>query len=118
MGCIKLAGVAVLVVAVLMGASSMKPHSEEALLTDWSTPPPWPIFIGLNMLAGALRAAADALTPPPIKMLDMAMGFHHTQLVHIAQKFRIPDILAAGPLTPADIAAKVGSKPKYIERGV
>jgi hypothetical protein len=112
----KITGVAVLAVAVLMGASSMKPHSEEALLTDWSSPPPWPIFIGLNVLAGGLHAAADALTPPPIKMLDMAMGFHHTVLVHVAQKFEIPDKLADGPLTAAEIAAKIGSDAKYIER--
>ena len=38
----------------------------------------WPIFIGLNMLAGALRAASNALTPPPIKMLEMSMAYHQT----------------------------------------
>ena len=141
----KLTGAAAAVaVAVLMGASSMKPHSEEALLSDWSAPPPvrglplssplplamqevinarvvrccaqWPIFIGLNMLAGALRAASNALTPPPIKMLEMSMAYHQTILVHIAQKFKIPDLLASGPLSAAEVAAKIGSDPVYVER--
>ncbi len=117
MGVSKVVGAAVLAVAVLIGVQNMQPHNEDALLSDWSAPPPWPIFIGLNVIAGGLRAAADALTPPPFKMLDMALGFHHTILVHVAQKFKIPDVIAAeGPLSAAEIAAKVGSDAKYIER--
>jgi hypothetical protein len=112
----KLVGVVVLAMAVLMGASNLKPHSEIALLSDWSAPPPWPIFIALNALAVALRAASDALTPPPIKMLELAMGYHHTILVHVAQKFKIPDLLADGPLSAAEIATKVGSDAQYMER--
>jgi hypothetical protein len=113
---LKLFGVVAVAVSLLVGAGRLKPHSEQALLVDWSAPPPWPIFIAVNALAGALRAASDALTPPPIKMLEMAMGYHHTILVHIAQKFKIPDLLANGPLSAADIAASVGSEAQYIER--
>lgn len=113
---LKSLGAVVVLVSVLLGALRFKPHSEEALLVDWSAPPPWPIFIAVNALAGALRSASDALTPPPIKMLDMAMGYHHTILVHVAQKFKIPDLLAKGPLSAAEIAAAVGSDARYIER--
>jgi hypothetical protein len=109
-------GAVVVVVSVMLGALRIRPHSEDALLVDWSAPPPWPIFIAVNALAGALRSASDALTPPPIKMLDMAMGYHHTILVHIAQKFKIPDLLAKGPHSAAEIAAAVGSDARYIER--
>ncbi len=49
-------------------------------------------------------------------MLDMAMGYHHIILVHIAQKFNIPDLLAKRPLSAAEIAAAVGSDARYIER--
>jgi hypothetical protein len=52
------------VVAIMMKAN--KPHSEDALMTDYSNPPPLPIFIAVNLLAGLLRSMADALTPPPI----------------------------------------------------
>ena len=60
-----------LVAAVLVAGAAMlamTPHSEDALLTDFSSPPPWPVLIGVNVVAGALRSAADALTPPPIKV--------------------------------------------------
>lgn len=106
---------AVVSVAIIIGMSKMQPHNEEALLTDWSTPPPWPIFIAVNVLAGALRAAADALTPPPFKILDMIFGAHQTQLVYVAQKFKIPDLLVDGPLTAAEIATKIGSDASFIE---
>jgi hypothetical protein len=36
--------------------------------------------------------------------------------VHIAQKFKIPDLLADGPLTAAEIATKIGSDASFIER--
>ena len=35
---------------------NLQEHNEAALLSDWSCPPPWPIFISVNMLAGSLRA--------------------------------------------------------------
>ena len=77
-------GICVVVLA-LFAASSMRAHDEAALLTDWSSPPPWPIFIAVNLLAGMLRAGADALTPPPIQIMDMATGYHLTMLTHVAQ---------------------------------
>jgi hypothetical protein len=69
--------VAVIVVSIAViavGALKLQPHNEMALLTDWSTPPPWPIFIVMNVLAGSLRAVADALTPPPFIVLNMVFG--------------------------------------------
>jgi hypothetical protein len=37
---LKLGSAAVLALALM---SSMKPHDEAALLSDWSAPPPWPV---------------------------------------------------------------------------
>ena len=105
MGLLGKLAIPVLVAAAAFAATTLMPHDEAALLSDWSAPPPWPVFIGLNVLAGALRAASDALTPPPIRMLDMAMGYHSTQLVHVAQKFHIADLLAAGPMSPEEVSS-------------
>ena len=66
MGFSKLFGAAVVGVAVLIGVSNMQPHNEDALLSDWSAPPPWPIFIGLNVIAGGLRAAEGPLSAAEI----------------------------------------------------
>lgn len=116
MGLLGKLAIPVLVAAAAFAATTLMPHDEAALLSDWSAPPPWPVFIGLNVLAGALRAASDALTPPPIRMLDMAMGYHSTQLVHVAQKFHIADLLAAGPMSPEEIASSIGSDADIVER--
>jgi hypothetical protein len=97
-----------LIVGALVGMGAVlitrQEHNEEALMGDWSDPPPLPIFILVNVLAGAFRSMADALTPPPIKMIDMAFAYHTTILAHICQKFTIPDFLATGPKTVEEIA--------------
>lgn len=81
-----------------------KPHNEDALLVDWSDPPPWPVFIAINVLAGTFRAMADALTPPPIKMFDHAFAFQTSVLAGVCQSYKIPDFLATGPKTIQEIA--------------
>ena len=98
--------------AVFVAMTMMRPklHSEEALMSDWSNPPPWPIFIGVNAIAGVLRSAADALTPPPIRMLDHAVAFQTSMLAHICQSSKIPDFLATGPKTIPQLADHVKTK--------
>ena len=49
-------------------------------------------------------------------MLDMALAYHQTMLVHVAQKFEIPDLLAKGPLTAEGIAAAIKSDSSTVER--
>jgi len=79
-------------------------HSEDALLSDWSAPPPWPIFIALNMLSGILRSMADAITPPPVRVIDFAFAYKTSRLLHLCQVYGIADFLAGGPKTIAQIA--------------
>lgn len=71
------------VIAVLMRSK----HDEDALLIDYSSPPPLPIFVVVNMLAGLLRAMADTLTPPPIKMLDIATMCKYDGLCPLFSRF-------------------------------
>lgn len=89
-------------------ATPALPHekAEAALLVDWgANPPPWPVFIGLNALAAALRGAANALTPPPIRAIQDTFGYHKTMLLYVAQKHKIADLLAEKPLSATEIAA-------------
>ena len=87
--------------SVLVGVVSIiavlitQEHSEVSLLSDYSAPPPWPIFFAATTLAGMLKAAGDALTPPPVKMMEITFGYHNTMLMHVAQKFEIADKLAS-----------------------
>ena len=71
----KLTGVAAVAVAVLMGASSMKPHSEEALLSDWSAPPP---VRGLPFLPIATRDSRGNRCPCRALLCAVA-HFHRPQ---------------------------------------
>jgi hypothetical protein len=95
-----------LALAALIGISAVmmnKTHSEDALMTDWSDPPPLPIFNAVNLLAGILHSMGDALTPPPIRMNNIAFMYQTTILAHICEKFTIPDYRASGPKTIAEI---------------
>jgi len=97
--------------------TSNREHSEDALLVDWSEPPPWPAFIGVNTLADMLRKAADALTPPPILVLDQVGGFQVHCLYYAATKLNLAEILAnEGPLNAAGIAKATGTDAKRIHR--
>jgi hypothetical protein len=95
-----------LALAALIGVCAVmmnKAHSEDALMTDWSDPPPLLIFNAVNLLAGILHSMGDALTPPPIRMNNIAFTYQTTILAHICEKFTIPDYLASGPKTIAEI---------------
>jgi hypothetical protein len=85
-------------------------HDEDALLTDWSEPPPLPIFIAVNVLAATFRSIADALVPPPIRMLDLAYAYQTSVFVQFAQSFKIPDFLATGPKTVQEIMEYMETK--------
>lgn len=84
--------------------SMPKTHAEESLMGDWSNPPPLPLFIALNVLADFFQSLADALTPPPVAMINMAFVFQSSVLANVCQQFKIPDFLATGPKTIKEIA--------------
>ena len=96
------------------------PHDENALMTDLGPPPPWPIFIAVNILADTLRKIADKLTPPQITMLgDIGTAYHKTALAYVIQKYKIADYVGdgTGPKTVEQIAAYTETKNVvYVER--
>ena len=53
--------------------------SEEELLSDWSSPPPWPIFIGVNVLANLLRSTADATLQESTSTPQGCSGVSHME---------------------------------------
>ena len=80
---------------------------EKSLMTELGSPPPWPIFIAINILADSLRKLADKLTPPQITMLsDIAFSNHKLVLAYIIQKYKIADFVGDGngPKTVEEIA--------------
>jgi hypothetical protein len=105
----------VVVLGALLAATAFhiltpKVDSETSFLADWSDPPPFPIFVGLNGLAATFQRMADALTPPPVAMIKMAFSYQKSVLAHIFQKYKIPDFLATGPKTVTEIAEYTQTK--------
>ena len=93
---------------------------EESLMTELGSPPPWPIFIALNVLADTLRKLADKLTPPQITMLtEFGFSHHKIAFAYVIQKYKIADFVGdgKGPKTVDEIAQFTKSKNiAYVER--
>ena len=100
--CIAVAAIAILLPRLMMRRGHHA--AEDGLLTDWSRPPPRPIFVGVNLLIHVLQSIIDVLKPPPTQMAEAIFGYQNTMLVYIVQKYDIADFLAAGPKTCSEIA--------------
>ena len=59
-------------------------------------------------LLSAVRWLYSALLPPPILVLDLSMGFMKSHIVHAAAVLGIPDVLAEGPVSLTQLAARTG----------
>ena len=77
-----------------------------------------PVFIVNTVLRlrKFLLRAADAVVPSYMAVYDRFMGAAHTMLVHSAARLRIADLLVAGPLSGAEIAARTSSDADVMER--
>ena len=54
--------------------------------------------------------------PPPWRLLHLLDGFVTTQLIYVAAKLGIADLLADGPRSGPEIAAAVGADPAALTR--
>jgi 2-polyprenyl-3-methyl-5-hydroxy-6-metoxy-1,4-benzoquinol methylase len=82
---------------------------------DAPVPPVWIVNAAFKLRRLLLRAA-DAVVPPYMAIYDRLMGTAHTMLIHSAARLCIPDLLANGPLSGAEIAARTGTNSDVMER--
>jgi C-methyltransferase len=61
-----------------------------------------------------LRRWHRRAAPPPL--LDLIQGHRVAQAIHVAARLGIADVLAAGPLTPGEIARRVEADPDGVRR--
>jgi hypothetical protein len=54
--------------------------------------------------------------PLPAAMLDLIIGYWVSQLVHVAAKLGLADLLKGGPKSPAELARSVGADPGTLRR--
>ncbi|OBF15675.1 methyltransferase [Mycobacterium sp. ACS4331] len=78
--------------------------------------PPAALIAGVNRLRGALDRLHKAAAPSHIAMLELGLGSWFTAALYATVKLRIADVLADGPRTADDIAARVGTHPEATYR--
>eukprot|EP00660_Eupelagonema_oceanica_P010679 gene10679-18632_t len=96
--------------AVLLRAPA-GPVDEAALLSDWSAPPPWPVFRAAVAADAAIGRLPNSVTPPPLRALEIATGFTRSQLFYVASKLGFADACASGPKTAVELTAAAGLPP-------
>src|SRR5690349_3100252 len=64
----------------------------------------------------ALLRAANALVPPSYALLDLGAGVVRTQLLHVAARLRLADLLRDGPQDAAALARRTSVDPDALFR--
>jgi O-methyltransferase domain/Dimerisation domain len=78
--------------------------------------PPVRLARAVESVRSALLRVTSKMLPPAPSVLDMTMGFATAQTILAAVKLGIADVLAAGPLTAADIAERIDADPVATHR--
>ena len=82
--------------------------------SDWSAPPPWPIFKLALALKSFLKWLDRVMLPPPVHTLTTVMGFLDGSVVATMSRVGVPEALADGPLTAEELANKLGAQAMYM----
>jgi len=67
-------------------------------------------------LRRALRALSDLVVPPPAALFELTAGFMQTHLLRAAARLRLAELLAAGPASAAELAARAGVEADGLRR--
>jgi len=116
---IAVVGVVVVSVAVLLGLAisdrSIDPTAPDDL-SDWSNPPPWPVFTVMMGFTQWLERFLYRITPPPILAFKLSTQLWETQALHVIAKLKVADYLANGAKPIEDIAKHVNAHPERLYR--
>jgi C-methyltransferase len=75
----------------------------------------WQVTAALR-LRRLLRAASDAVVPAPLALFEQIGSFMQTHLLRAAARLRLADLLADGPLTAEELAARAGVGAESLRR--
>ena len=79
-----------------------------AALHRWLACPPWPLYLFGSYLHGFLKWLSSFVLPPPIRVLDLSMGFMRSHVIHAVAALSIADMLSEGPTSLTQLAARSG----------
>ncbi|WP_226924745.1 acetylserotonin O-methyltransferase [Georgenia satyanarayanai] len=78
--------------------------------------PPTRLARAATSVRTTVQHLAARMVPPEVGVLELGSGFMSTHALYAAARLGVPDTLAAGPLSPADVAARVGTQPDATHR--
>jgi hypothetical protein len=78
--------------------------------------PPGFVIRSVMWLRKRIQGLADSMVPADLVVLERSVGLTATQIIGAIARHRIPDLLEAGPLTSAEIAAQLGTDPDATHR--
>ncbi|MEU6393871.1 methyltransferase [Streptomyces sp. NPDC046939] len=78
--------------------------------------PPPSVVRAVEKNRADLQRTSRELAPAPFALLEVVMGSMVTQSVYVAAKLDIAEVLAGGPLQPAQIAKQVGADEDAVGR--
>ncbi|HEY3019629.1 MAG TPA: methyltransferase [Solirubrobacteraceae bacterium] len=80
--------------------------------------PPRPVARAGLRVRGVLLRAADALLPSDVALIDQSWAFYRSLLLGVVAELGVPDQLAAGPRSAAQIAAALDLDADYLHRAL
>lgn len=86
------------------------------MVDDYSSPPIWPVVMGVGQIQAGLNSVSKSFTPPPTQVMDMAIGFATSQLLFTVAKLKIADVLVERPKTADEIAREIGTDQERTRR--
>lgn len=96
----------------------MKKSSGGARLDDARPRPAPPRFLvaAAQRLRWMLKAAADLVVPAPVALFEQICGYMQTHVLRAAAQLRIAELLAAGPASAEELAARAGVDAESLRR--
>jgi hypothetical protein len=98
------------------GNSPVSPEVEALSEKPYPDVPPGIVLRMVLWLRKRVQAIADALVPADVVVFERTVGMVFTQCLGAAARYRIADLLESGPLSTADIAARLGTDPDATHR--
>jgi hypothetical protein len=80
--------------------------------------PPRLLVAAALRLRRVFRAAADMVVPAPVALFEQICGYMQTHLLRAAARLRLADLLAAGPASAEELAARAGVDAESLRRAL
>jgi hypothetical protein len=92
------------------------PEIEALSPAPFPAAPPGFVIRAIMRLRRAVLSLANRMVPSDVVLFERTTGMVFTQALGALARHRVADLLAEGPMTPAEIAARIGTDPDATHR--